>query len=245
MEERMNIFKDRDVLVVGLARSGAGAASLLSVLGSRVTVTDRKSADSLARQIEKLPQQVRVVAGGNPAELFGSADLIVVSPGVPLDIPPLKHAREKGVPVIAELELAYQALRSDDLRGGQLFSPSVQFIGITGTNGKSTTTTLVDLMMKRSGYRTLLGGNIGNALTDEIFTRIRDAVPGPAVDHIVAEISSFQLEATEMFRPSVAAILNITPDHLDRYDSMEDYSNAKAAIFKNQLAGDRLILNAD
>jgi UDP-N-acetylmuramoylalanine--D-glutamate ligase len=239
-EEKEMTFKNKNILVVGLARSGAGAANLLSVLGAKVTVTDRKPRSSLEGYISKLLPEVNLITEGNPPEVFEGADMIVVSPGVPLYIPPLVHAKAKGVPIISELELAYQIIQSRACGDGQLQAPA--FIGITGTNGKSTTTTLIDVMLREAGYRTLLGGNIGNALTGEI---LKTCSGQRSADYIVAEISSFQLEAIEKFRPGVAAILNISPDHLDRYENMEDYISAKAEIFRNQMPEDRLILNAD
>ena len=242
-EEKKNKFKDKNILVVGLARSGIGAANLLLSSGARVTVTDRKPRSALGDQIRKLSPFIKVITDGNPGEVFDASDLIVVSPGVPPDIPPIVRARAKGIPVISELELAYQAV-TGDTRNSQPATPA--FIGVTGTNGKSTTTTLIDLMLNESGLKTMLGGNIGSALTEEIYSGCRVQGAGcRAVDYIVAEVSSFQLESTEEFRPKIAAILNITPDHLDRYEGMDDYINAKARIFENQTSGDYLILNAD
>jgi UDP-N-acetylmuramoylalanine--D-glutamate ligase len=247
VEEKRNIFADKNVLVVGLARSGVGASNLLSAFGAKVTVTDSKSRESLEGQIRKLAQPVRVITGDNPVDVFESCDMIVVSPGVPLDIQPLLYARRRGIHIIGELELAYQVIKSG-IRGQgsgvrEKTETATEFIGITGTNGKSTVTTLVDLMLNRSGRRTLLGGNIGNALTEEILkTGVREE---KNIDFVVAEISSFQLESIESFRPGIAAILNITPDHLNRYKSMDDYINAKARIFENQLPEDYLVLNAD
>jgi UDP-N-acetylmuramoylalanine--D-glutamate ligase len=232
-------FTDKKVLVVGLARSGIGAASLLSSLGARVSVSDSKPRSMLESQIKKLPSDVEVITGGNPQDAFAASDLIVISPGVPRNIPLLKYAQEKGIPIISEIELAFQVMES---------LISLPFIGITGTNGKSTVTTLVDLMLKESGYKTLLGGNIGSALTEEIQNNIfKDGQISvdEAPDCIVAEISSFQLESIKEFRPEISAILNLSPDHLDRYNSMKDYINAKAEIFSNQTAGDYLIVNAD
>ena len=231
-------FKEMKVLVAGLARSGIGAANLLSSLGANVTITDIKSGSSLKTHIDRLDPSVKVITGANPESIFTESDLIVVSPGIPLSIPPIVKAKEEGVPVIGELELAYQAVQS------LAKAPSSVFIGITGTNGKSTTTTLVNLMLIRSGYRTLLGGNIGNALTEEL-TKLSFEGEGLSLDYIVAEISSFQLESIEDFRPKFAAILNITPDHLDRYRNIEEYIDAKTRIFENQQDGDFLILNAD
>ncbi|GBD97391.1 UDP-N-acetylmuramoylalanine--D-glutamate ligase [bacterium BMS3Abin06] len=252
-EKKKNNFKDKKILVVGLARSGIGAANLLSSSGVSVTVTDRKSRSSLEDQIRKLWPSVKVITDGNQEEVFDVSGMIVVSPGVPLDIPPLIRARAKGIPVIGELELAYQVV-TGETRNSELATPA--FIGVTGTNGKSTTTTLVDLMLKKSGLKTLLGGNIGTALTEELLKAVsgqQSAVSEIPVtegcqlnaDYIVAEISSFQLEAIKEFRPGIGAILNITPDHLDRYDSMNDYINAKARIFENQTSEDYLVLNAD
>ncbi len=253
-------FRDKKILVVGLARSGSGAANLLSAAGARVTVTDKRSRESLQEYIEKLPSDVKIVTDENPEEIFNEADMILVSPGVPLDIPPLAYAKSKGVPVIGELELAYQSVRSNEFRimsskvglDGSLTGIHYSlpaFIGITGTNGKSTVTTLIDLMLKGSGKETLLGGNIGNALTEEILKAVSDQRSAVSkelnVDYIVAEISSFQLETIKEFRPKIAAILNITPDHLDRYEGMQGYIDAKARIFENQSGDDYLVLNAD
>jgi UDP-N-acetylmuramoylalanine--D-glutamate ligase len=232
-------FKDKRALVVGLARSGTGAAKLLSYLGARVTVSDSKPRNMLESQIQELPSSIEIITGDNPHEIFSSSEIIIVSPGVPAHIPPLKHAREKGVPIISEIELAFQVMKS---------VTAIPFIGITGTNGKSTVTTLVDLMLQKSGYKTLLGGNIGNALTEEIQKSITvdGQISAKAVpDYIVAEISSFQLESIKEFRPKISAILNISPDHLDRYESMADYIDAKSGIFSNQNAEDYLIINAD
>jgi len=258
-------FKGKKVLVVGLARSGAGAANLLSSIGARVTVTDIRPRNLLLDNIRTLSPDIEIITGEHPEEIFSTADLIVVSPGVPLNIPPLGNAKASGKPVIGEMELAYQVIKSvvssqtsgaketTDLKS-QLSIPN--FIGITGTNGKSTTTTLIDRMIKKSGFQTLLGGNIGSALTEEICKAlgvrgqgIKDSSPNASrltpIDYIVAEISSFQLESIKDFRPFVAVLLNITPDHLDRYNNIQDYVNAKTRIFENQEPGDYLIINAD
>ena len=262
-EQKKNKFKGKNILVVGLARSGVGAANLLAKLGARASITDRKALSSLEDQIKKLLPAVKVIDDSKAAEIIDSLDMIVISPGVPLYIPLLVKANIKGIPVIGELELAYIVSQSMVCcRGERPFAPTtsmptpnpqspIPFIGITGTNGKSTVTTLVDLMLKEAGCQTLLGGNIGNALTEEIINILNvqqtsrgEVLPRP-YSYIVAEISSFQLETIEEFRPNIAAILNITRDHLDRYDSMKDYSDAKARIFENQTSEDYLILNAD
>ncbi len=217
-------FKGKRVTVVGLARSGVAAARALFALGARVTVTDKKKADQLAPQLKSLGSGIAVEAGGHPERIFIEADLIVLSPGVP-KIPQILAARRHGVKVISELELAW--LLSD-----------APYIGITGTNGKSTVTTLVGLMLARAKKSALVAGNIGNALTEDI-----PQLSGR--DWIVAELSSFQLEDIDTFKPRIATILNVTQDHLDRYGSIEDYSEAKARVFMNQGKGDFLVLNFD
>jgi UDP-N-acetylmuramoylalanine--D-glutamate ligase len=236
--------------------------NILVLLGARVWITDIKPYDSLKETIKLLPPSVEIAAGGHPEELFNKADIIVVSPGVSLDIPPLMRARIKGVSVIGELELAYRVIQDtgyriqDEKNHASCIvhraSCLPSFVAVTGTNGKSTVTTLVDLMLKRAGFKTLLGGNIGNALTEEILkwgrgqgSGVKEVLPDALPDFIVAEVSSFQLESIEEFRPKAAAILNITPDHMDRYHTAEEYIDAKVRIFENQGAGDFLILNAD
>ncbi len=267
-------FRDKNIVVVGLARSGTGSANLLSELGAKVIITDSKPSNMLEANIKKLLPSVKVITDGNPQEIFDTADLIVISPGVPLNIPPLERAKIKGIPVIGELELAYQIIQGLGIRGqGSIkkdkanissltpypLPPTPSFIGITGTNGKSTTTTLVDLMLTEGGFNTLLGGNIGIALTEEILkagisdqglgiSKEKDPsriTPHSLPDYIVTEISSFQLETIKEFRPRIAALLNITPDHLDRYENIQEYVDAKARIFENQASGDFLVLNAD
>ncbi len=218
-------FTGKRVTVVGLARSGIAAARALRDLGAIVTVTDKKSVEQLTDQLKALGSGfVKVAAGGHPERIFIETDLIVLSPGVS-KIPQILEARRHGVKVIGELELAW--LLSD--------SP---FIGITGTNGKSTVTTLVGLMLEKSRKKILVAGNIGNALTEE-----PKLLHGQ--DWIVAEISSFQLEDIETFRPAVATILNITQDHLDRYHDITEYGEVKAHIFRNQTEQDVLVLNDD
>lgn len=260
-------MKDKKVLVVGLARSGVGAAKLLSMMGAEVTVTDKRSEAELSDMVSELGPSVRFALGGHPEEIFSSADMIVVSPGVPLEIKPIASAKAKGVPVIGELELAYRIIQESGNKGlkfvkdtASISNPqsSIPFLAITGSNGKSTTTTLLDHMMRKAGFNTVFGGNIGNALTEEIYKTVKsqksevksnENLPPFAFrlshDFFVVEVSSFQLEAIDSFRPMIASILNITPDHLDRYPSMAEYRNAKANIFRNQRNGDILILNAD
>ncbi len=217
-------FKGKRVTVVGMARSGIAAARTLHALGAIVTVTDKKPLDQLAAQVKTLGSRITVVAGSHPDRLFIETDLVVLSPGVP-KIPQISVARRHRRRVISELELAW------------LFSDS-PYVGITGTNGKSTVTTLVGLMLERSKKKVLVAGNIGNALTEDM-----RLLTGQ--DWIVAEISSFQLDDIETFRPHAATILNITQDHLDRYRDIAEYGEAKARIFMNQQQEDFLVLNFD
>ena len=213
-------------MVVGLARSGVAAANLLARKGRDVVVTDVKSAPELKGSITELDPSVRLALGGHPEGLIEGAELVVMSPGVPSDLRPVRLAREAGVEVIGELELAWRAFEG------------IPFFAVTGTNGKSTTVSLLALMMERAGIKCLLGGNIGRPLAAE-------AAAGESADCVVAEVSSFQLETIDRFHARGAAILNVTPDHLDRYPSMDGYMAAKAAIARNQREGDVLVLNAD
>lgn len=216
---------DKNILVVGLARSGVAAAEFLAARGARVTVNDAKPESELKEAEALRAKGIEVVGGSHPRELFEKSDLIVVSPGVPLALEPFKLAKVAGVPIIGEVELAARFLRG-------------RLVGITGSNGKTTTTTLVGELLKDAGLFTQVGGNIGTALISLVETS-RDG------GFTVVELSSFQLEAVEQLHVNVALLLNITPDHLDRYDSMEDYAAAKANIFRNQTAEDVAVLNAD
>lgn len=240
-------IKGKKVLVIGAARSGIGAANLLSKLGADVTITDKKTEGDLT-MLEKISPSVKRILGNYPD--VNGTDFIIVSPGVPLDIEPLRHARAKGIKITGELELAYWYIKES----GESGLSKAEFLAITGTNGKSTTTTLLNLMLQEEDFQTILGGNIGSAITEEI--QKHSDIDSPiksgndnrcmsGIRYIVTEVSSFQLESIIDFRPKVATILNITPDHLDRYRSMEDYIYAKAAIFSRQQKSDFLVLNAD
>src|SRR5215475_7004458 len=215
----------KNILVVGLARSGAAAAEFLLSRGARVVVNDAKPESELKEAYSLRAKGIEVVAGSHPPELFGKSDLIVVSPGVPLALEPFRRAREAGVEIISEVELAARFLRG-------------RLVGITGSNGKTTTTTLAGVLLKGAGLPTQVGGNIGEPLISLVSTSRDDGF-------IVIELSSFQLEAVEKLHLFVSVIINITPDHLDRYDSMDDYAAAKANIFRNQTEGDFAVLNAD
>jgi UDP-N-acetylmuramoylalanine--D-glutamate ligase len=216
----------RRVTVVGLARSGVAACRLLLALGARVTGTDARSADRLEGEARGLNGEgVRLYLGEHPPEAFAAAELVVVSPGVPAAHPALTACRERQIPVIGELELAYRVMTAD-------------VVAITGTNGKTTTTSLVGALLARSGRPVVVGGNIGRPLAAEALT-----VPAGGI--VVAEVSSFQLETTDTFRPRVAAILNVTPDHLDRHGSLAAYAEAKARILGRQTEDDWAVVNAD
>ncbi len=219
-------LKGKKILVVGLARTGASVVRFLAERGAVVTVTDMKDASALAPFVEKLSDlEIRFELGRHADQTFLSSDIIVVSPGVPMDIPPLALARKEGRLIISEIELA----------GCFIGAP---IVAITGTNGKTTTTTLAGEIFEGSGYKAFVGGNIGKPLIDLVTS-------GEAVDFVVAEISSFQLEGIHKFRPRVAVLLNITEDHLDRYATYQEYIDAKIRIFENQTGGDFAIVNID
>jgi UDP-N-acetylmuramoylalanine--D-glutamate ligase len=219
-------LKGKKVLVVGLGKSGLAAALFLRRKGAQVTVSDIRSAEALAKEIPALLEEgIMVEAGGHGLLTFRRQDLIVVSPGVPLDTPELVQARNFGRPVIGEMELAARFLKG-------------KILAITGSNGKTTTTTLAGQILKEAGYRTLVAGNIGVAVVGLVEESTDDTWS-------VLEVSSFQLESTEQFHPAIAVILNITPDHLDRHGTFENYALAKERIFAAQDANDFAVLNAD
>jgi UDP-N-acetylmuramoylalanine--D-glutamate ligase len=211
------------VVVVGAARSGVAAAELLVRRGARVTVTDLKS--TIADEQRLRDRGIHVELGAARVETFERADLVVTSPGVPLELPEIARAQQRGTPVIGELELASRWLKG-------------RIVAITGTKGKSTTTTLVGRMLQSAGYEVLVGGNIGVPLSAQVEASMEDTV------HVV-ETSSFQLEATDTFHPWIAALLNFSPDHLDRHPSEAAYGAAKARIFANQTAADWAVVNGD
>jgi UDP-N-acetylmuramoylalanine--D-glutamate ligase len=214
------------VLVVGLARTGVATSLFAAANGAIVTATDEKREDEMAETAAKLRKSgVKLDLGGHTDTAFLDQDMIVISPGVPVKLPPLELARSRGVAVWSEIELAWRFLRG-------------KLVAITGSNGKTTTTSLVAHILKGAGIPTLVGGNIGVPLVSLIETSTDSSVT-------VAEISSFQLEATETFRPGIAVLLNLTPDHLDRHASFEEYADAKMRMFENQLEGDIAVLNAD
>ncbi len=217
---------NKTILVVGLARTGVACARFLAKAGARVTVTDMKNADQLAGQMAELAGlPITWELGRHEETSFLTSDLVVVSPGIPMEHPLLLKAKEAGREIVSEVELASRFC-------------TVPLIAITGTNGKTTTTTLIGEIFKGCGYLPFVGGNIGTPL-------IELAESGEQVDFVVAEISSFQLEWITSFRPSVAILLNITEDHLDRYREMPAYMAAKGRIFENQTKDDFALINID
>jgi UDP-N-acetylmuramoylalanine--D-glutamate ligase len=219
-------LKGKKVLVVGLGKSGLAAALFLRRRGAHVTVSDVRSAEALAKDIPALLEEgIMVETGGHGLLTFRRQDLIVVSPGVPLNTPELAQVKSFGLRVIGELELAARFLKGKTL-------------AITGSNGKTTTTSLVGEILEKAGIPTLVGGNIGVPVVALIDQSTDDTWS-------VLEVSSFQLESTERFHPAIAVILNITPDHLDRHGSFENYALAKERIFAAQNENDFVILNAD
>jgi UDP-N-acetylmuramoylalanine--D-glutamate ligase len=219
-------LKDKRVLVVGLGKSGVASALFLKAHGARVTVSDTKSGDELRNEIPSLLDHgITVETGGHGERTFRGQDLIVVSPGVPTDAPMLVQARAMGEAVIGEIELAAR------------FLPG-RIVAITGSNGKTTTTTLIGEILAAGGLPTLVGGNIGTPAISLAELATRETA-------IVLEVSSFQLETIQSFHPKVAVVLNVTPDHLDRHRKFEAYVDAKARIFENQRGDDFAVLNED
>jgi UDP-N-acetylmuramoylalanine--D-glutamate ligase len=219
-------LKNKRVLVVGLGKSGKSAALFLRALGAQVTVSDSRSAEALAGEIPALLDAgVMVETGGHGLLTFRRQDLIVVSPGVPYDTPELKQVRAFGLPIIGELELASRFLQG-------------QIVAITGSNGKTTTTSLLGKIFADAGVPTLVGGNIGTPVID----LIAESTPQTTS---VLEVSSFQLETVVEFRPHIAVVLNITQDHLDRHGTFENYAAMKARITAQQTAEDFFVLNAE
>ncbi len=214
------------MLVVGLARTGVVASLFSAGYGAIVTATDEKSEAELGEAVPRLrAASVKLVLGGHASANFLDQDLIVLSPGVPAKLPAVDAARARGIPVWSEIEVAFRFLRG-------------KFVAITGSNGKTTTTSLVAHILKTANIPTLVGGNIGTPLLALVESSLDTTVT-------VAEISSFQLETIEAFRPDIGVLLNLTPDHLDRHASFDDYANAKLRMFENQIERDAAILNAD
>jgi UDP-N-acetylmuramoylalanine--D-glutamate ligase len=219
-------YSQKKVLVLGLAKSGVSAASLLNRLGAFVTVNDMKPLSENPEAQALLEQGIKVICGSHPIELLDEGfELIVKNPGIPYRNPLVKGALEKGIPVVTEVELAYQISEAP-------------FVGITGTNGKTTTTTLIFEMLKVGNKSPLIAGNIGTVASGV-------AQEAKATDTIVIELSSFQLMGIKEFRPEIAIVTNLYDAHLDYHSSKREYAEAKAAITKNQTGADFFIYNAD
>lgn len=219
-------LEDKNVVVVGLGKSGLAAAELALAGGARVVINDKKSRTELTELADRAASLgIELALGDHPDAVFARADLVVLSPGVPT-LAPVERARARGVEVVGEVELAAPHLHGT-------------VVGITGTNGKSTVTTLVGEMMKKDGRPTFAGGNLGDALSLAVGTEA--AAPGGAV---VAELSSFQLEDVSSLRCQVAVLLNVTDDHLDRHGTLAEYARAKARIFEGQTSADHAVVPA-
>ena len=219
-------IKDKKILVVGLAKTGVACARFLVAQGAQVTVTDMRSETALAGQLAELTEfEITQELERHDEATFLTSDLIVVSPGVPMVLPELVAAKLSGVEIISEIELAARYINAP-------------LAAITGTNGKTTTTTILGSIFKHNGYHTFVGGNIGTPL-------IELAASHQIWDQVVAEISSFQLEWITSFRPTVAALLNLSEDHLDRYPDYQAYIDAKLRIFENQTEDDFAVVNRD
>lgn len=220
-------LRDKKVLVVGLGRSGVAVTRFLASRGAKVTVTDLEDSDHLAPALRRLEVPVELRLGGHREADFLSADCIVLSPGVPATLPLVVSARRHGVEVIGEIELAFRFL-------------DASIIGVTGSNGKTTTTTLIGEILDHAGQTCVVAGNIGRPLTDALLDEEAKTAP-----LLVVELSSFQLEAIESFRCHIAVFLNLTPDHLDRHADTEEYFAAKKRIFLNQETDDWAVINQD
>jgi len=219
-------LKNKRVLVVGLARTGIATALFCAARGASVTATDARNDAEIGDAVAKAREAgVKLELGAHIEKTFLEQDLIIPSPGVPADAPPLLAARAKGVTIWSEIELAYR------FRKGKL-------IGITGSNGKTTTTSLIEHILRSASFSTILAGNIGTPLISCVERMTHDTVT-------VVELSSFQLELIQSFRTDISVFLNLTLDHLDRHHSLELYRKAKARIFENQGEDDFAILNAD
>jgi UDP-N-acetylmuramoylalanine--D-glutamate ligase len=219
----MRDFKNKKVTIFGAGKSGTASARKLVSLGALVTITEVKKELEPKIWQELTNLGVKLELGGHTASSIEKADLIVLSPGVHLDLPLLEEARAKGIPIVSEIELAYWFL-------------SKPIIAVTGTNGKTTTTTLIGEMLKAGGKKISVAGNIGNPLVE---------VNDSELDYVVAEVSSYQLEAIDRFHPWISVILNLQPDHLERHHSMEEYLRQKARIFRNQREQDYLVYNLE
>ena len=219
-------YGDKHILVLGAGASGIGASWVLAQVGAHVVLNDYKPVTLPATEEERLVSAgVEIITGRQDESLLDGVDRIVISPGISLDIPIVKAAQARDIDVVSEVELAYEVSKSP-------------IVAVTGTNGKTTTTTLLTKVLEGSGKPVRVGGNIGDSLSEVAYSM-------PVGGFLVAELSSYQLETIKHFRPIGAIMLNITPDHLARHKTMENYIAAKERIFENQLKSDYLVLNID
>jgi len=224
--KQLNQYKDRQIVVLGMAKSGVAVAKLLHRFGAHVVVNDRKPREESVGADELEALGIPIICGGHPDDLIHpGVDLVVKNPGIPYEAEPVAKALGLGIPVITEVEIAYQLA-------------DAPIIGITGSNGKTTTTTLVGLMLKEAGIDALVGGNIGTVLTGLAEVASED-------QWLVAELSSFQLMGTKTFRPRIGVLMNLYPAHLDYHHSMESYLDAKMNMFANQTEEDIAVLPWD
>ena len=222
-------LRGRNILVVGLARTGISTARFLKERGAIVAATDILPAHQIKGIDDLRSNGIEVETGGHSIKHFLNANLIILSPGVPPDIEPLKEARKKGVEIISEVELAFNFIKEP-------------IVAIAGTNGKTTTTSLIGRILEADGNKVFVGGNIGLPLIEYVASN-QSAIGG--ADYLVVEVSSFQLEGIRKFKPHVAILLNITEDHLDRYASFDEYASVKFRLFENMEEGDVAIVNFD
>lgn len=224
--EKSKILNSKKALVIGAGRSGISSAKLLFRLGKEVLISDIKDEDELKESTKELREiGVKTHFGGHPVELLEGVDILVVSPGVSPEIPILKYASNCGIPVLGEFELASVLIDKP-------------ILAVTGTNGKTTVVSWIYHTLKNLGYKPALAGNIDLPLSEVVLC-------GETYTHVVAEVSSYQLEYTEYFHPWIAGVLNVTPDHLSRHGSIEEYARIKNKIFNNQTRGDLSVLNYD
>lgn len=225
-KEMLTDMTDKNVLIVGMGNSGKAASQAMVKLGAKVSVQDSKKEEDIDPQLLTFLKNKNVTCYfGSEPEDMGVFDMLILSPGVPPDLEFINEAKQKGAEIIGELEIAYRVGHG-------------HYVAITGTNGKTTTTTLVGEIYKAAGRKTYVVGNIGVAVISKALSAEEDS-------WLITETSSFQLETIKYFRPDISAILNLTPDHMDRHKTMEKYGQAKAEIFKNQTSDQYCIINID
>ncbi len=228
-------LNNKVIAIVGVGKSGSALAKLLSLFGAKLILNDKKPKEEIEEHIKSISQSVyKIYCGDHPPEAFEEAQIVVVSPGIPLSTPSIVSAIYKGIPVIGEIEMSWEILK--------IIKPEIKIIGITGSNGKSTTSTLVYEFLKKDDKRVALAGNIGFPFAEVVYEIYNN---GAQIDYLVLELSSFQLEGIKNFKVHSASILNITADHMDRYSGIKEYIEAKSKIFQNQDGDDYLVLNMD